>query len=113
MAALLIPIAGLLYLGPYRDGLIDSELKALRLQAETFAGAIGEGAIETTASGHQLVNLPIARQIIWRLSSPGGIRSRLFAPNGELVVDSRYLMGRRLAVVVEKLNDAPWVVKVI
>ena len=42
MAALLIPIAGLLYLGPYRDGLIDSELEALRLQAETFAGAIGE-----------------------------------------------------------------------
>ena len=113
MAALLIPIAGLLYLGPYRDGLIDSELEALRLQAETFAGAIGEGAIETTASGRQLVNLPIARQIIWRLSSPGSIRSRLFAPNGELVVDSRYLMGRRYAVVVEKLNDVPWIVKVI
>ena len=68
MAALLIPIAGLLYLGPYRDGLIDSELEALRMQAETFAGAIGEGAIETTPSGRQLVNLPIARQIIWRLS---------------------------------------------
>tara|TARA_B100000676_G_scaffold205948_1_gene202149 strand:+ start:431 stop:2062 length:1632 start_codon:yes stop_codon:yes gene_type:complete len=113
MAALLIPIAGLLYLGPYRDGLIDSELEALRLQAETFAGAIGEGAIETTASGRQLINLPVARQIIWRLSSPGGIRSRLFAPNGELVVDSRYLLGRRFAVVVEKLNDAPWIVKVI
>ena len=113
MATLLIPVAGLLYLGPYRDGLIDSELEALRLQAETFAGAIGEGAIETAPSGQQIVNLPIARQIVWRLSLPGGIRSRLFATNGELIVDSRYLMGSRYAVMVEKLDDAPWLIQVI
>ena len=65
MVALLIPIGGLLYLGPYRDGLVDSELEALRLQADTFAGAIGEGAIEITPTGRQLVNLQIARQIVW------------------------------------------------
>ena len=92
VAALLIPIAGLLYLGPYRDGLIESELDALRLQAETFAGAIGEGAIEIAPTSRQLINLRIARQIIWRLSAPGTIRSRLFAPDGALIADSRYLM---------------------
>ena len=101
--ALLIPIGGLLYLGPYRDGLVDSELEALRLQADTFAGAIGEGAIEITPKGRQLVNLQIAQQIVWRLSAPSGIRSRLFAPNGALIADSRYLMGTRFAVQVQEL----------
>ncbi len=114
MAALLIPIAGLLYLGPYRDGLVESELEALRLQADTFAGAIGEGAIEITPSGRQLVNLPIARQIVWRLSAPTGIRSRLFAPGGELIADSRYLMGTRFAVQVQELpppDEPSWILR--
>ena len=113
VAALLIPIAGLLYLGPYRDGLIESELDALRLQAETFAGAIGEGAIEIAPTSRQLINLRIARQIIWRLSAPGTIRSRLFAPDGTLIADSRYLMGRQFDVSVQELNDPPWILKII
>lgn len=114
MAALLIPIAGLLYVGPYRDGLVESELEALRLQADTFAGAIGEGAIEITPSGQQLVNLPVARQIVWRLSAPTGIRSRLFAPNGALIADSRHLMGTRFAVQVQELPppaDPSWILQ--
>ena len=114
MVALLIPIGGLLYLGPYRDGLVDSELEALRLQADTFAGAIGEGAIEITPTGRQLVNLQIARQIVWRLSAPSGIRSRLFAPNGALIADSRYLMGTRFAVQVQELpppEEPNWLIR--
>jgi two-component system sensor histidine kinase ChvG len=114
MVALLIPIGGLLYLGPYRDGLVDSELEALRLQADTFAGAIGEGAIEILPTGRQLVNLQIARQIVWRLSAPSGIRSRLFAPNGALIADSRYLMGTRFAVQVQELpppEEPNWVIR--
>ena len=103
IAALLIPVASLLYLGPYRDGLIESELESLRTQGETFAGAIGEGAIEITTSGRQLINLPIARQIVWRLSAPTGIRARLFVPSGELIGDSRYLMGTRQAVQIQEL----------
>jgi two-component system sensor histidine kinase ChvG len=115
IVAVLIPIGGLLYLGPYRDGLIDSELEALRLQADTFAGAIGEGAIEITPKGLQLVNLQIARQIVWRLSAPSGIRSRLFAPNGALIADSRYLMGTHFAVQVQELppsEEPNWVIRI-
>ena len=103
VAALLIPIAGLLYLGPYRDGLIESELEALRFQADTFASAIGEGAIEITPSGQQLINLPVARQIVWRLSAPTGIRARLFAPDGALIADSRYLLGTSHSVQIQEL----------
>ncbi|MFL2542058.1 MAG: stimulus-sensing domain-containing protein [Candidatus Latescibacterota bacterium] len=113
VAALLVPIIGLLYLGPYRDGLVESELDALRLQAETFAGAIGEGAIEIAPTGHQLINLRIAKQIVWRLSTPGTIRSRLFAPDGALIADSRYLMGRQFEVSVQELNDPPWILQII
>ncbi len=36
---------GLLYLGEYRNNLIDAELKALGVQAEMFAAALGEGAV--------------------------------------------------------------------
>jgi len=113
VAALVVPIAGLLYLGPYQDGLIESELDALRLQAETFAGAIGEGAIEISPTSRQLINLRIARQIMWRLSAPGTIRSRLFAPTGALIADSRYLMGRQFEVSVQELNDPHWILQII
>ncbi|MBT4888302.1 MAG: hypothetical protein HON65_01955, partial [Rhodospirillales bacterium] len=40
--ALGILVAGLLYLGQYRQNLIDSEIKNLISQAEMFAAALGE-----------------------------------------------------------------------
>ena len=51
VVALLIPIGGLLYVGPYRDSLIDGDLESLRSQGEMIAGAIGESAIEITPTG--------------------------------------------------------------
>ncbi|MCH7956190.1 MAG: sensor N-terminal transmembrane domain-containing protein, partial [Proteobacteria bacterium] len=41
--ALGILVAGLLYLGQYRQSLIDAELTALMTQADMFAAALGEG----------------------------------------------------------------------
>ncbi len=101
--ALLIPVVGLLYLGPYRENLIAAELQALREQGEIIAGAIGEGAVEITAAGGQRLDLNAARQIVWRLSGPGRVRARLFVPTGELVADSRFLLGTRRVVQVEEL----------
>ena len=37
-------VAALLYLDTYQDGLIDAEAASLRVQAQVFAGAIGESA---------------------------------------------------------------------
>jgi len=106
MLALIIPVAGLLYLGPYRDSLIETELEALKTQGEVFAGAIGEGAIATTLSGDQMLDIPPARQIVRRLSDLSALRSRLFLPDGELAADSRLLVGGGGVVHVQVL-DAP------
>ncbi len=93
LLALAIPVGGLLYLGAYRDSLIDAEFEALKTQAEVFAGAIGEGAIATTLSGDQMLDIPPAQQIVRRLSAPTQVRARLFLPDGELAADSRLLIG--------------------
>ncbi|UCH74209.1 MAG: sensor N-terminal transmembrane domain-containing protein [Rhodospirillales bacterium] len=106
MFALIIPVVGLLYLGAYRDSLIEAELEALKTQGEVFAGAIGEGAIATTLSGDQTLDIAPARQIVTRLSDLSALRARLFLPNGELAADSRLLIGGGVVVEVQVL-EAP------
>lgn len=101
--ALAIPIGGLLYLGPYRDGLIVSELEALQIQSGIFAGAIGESTIENVAPGYQALNLIQARDMIRRLSATTHVRARLFLTRGALVADSRLLLGSGGVVRVQDL----------
>ena len=101
--ALAIPVGGLLYLGPYRDGLIETELEALRTQTEIFAGALGEGAIQTEPSGRQLLNVNHARDMIRRLTAAASVRARLFRNSGEVVADSRHLGDRSRLVHVLSL----------
>ncbi|MBT3307201.1 MAG: histidine kinase, partial [Alphaproteobacteria bacterium] len=40
---------GLLFLGEYRQTLIDAEIESLGVQAEMFAAALGEGAIASAS----------------------------------------------------------------
>ncbi len=103
MLALAIPVVGLLYLGAYRDSLIETELEALRTQAEVFAGAIGEGAIATTLSGDQMLDIAPAQHIVRRLSTPSAVRARLFLTDGALAADSRLLAGGGAVVHVQVL----------
>jgi len=101
--ALAIPVGGLFYLGPYRDGLIETELEALRTQTEIFAGALGEGAIQTEPSGRQLLNVNHAQDMIRRLTAAASVRARLFINSGEIVADSRHLGDRSRLVHVLSL----------
>ena len=105
--ALLIPVGGLLYQGPYRDGLVDAELESLRTQGEIISGALGEGAIALTITGQQYIELARARHIIRRVSAPTRVRARLFLPSGEMVADSRRLPGTMSSVQVEVLPIVP------
>ena len=58
---------GLLFLGEYRQKLIDAEIESLGVQAEMFAAALGEGAINVSGpSGQQLIS-EIANRIVRRL----------------------------------------------
>jgi len=103
VVALAIPIAGLLYLGPYRDNLIQAEMEALRTQGEIFAGALGEGAIKITVVGDEVLSIVPARHIIRRLSEPTRVRARLYLHDMQVAADSNQLGAAGTAVRVEDL----------
>ncbi len=103
LLALAILVAGLLYLGQYRENLIEAELATLRTQGEVFAGALGEGAHGTGAGGLTQLKSGIAAPMLRRLVLPTRTRARLFSLSGTLVADSRVLLGPGGAVEVEIL----------
>jgi len=102
LLALGILVAGLLYLGEYRKSLISTEFAALNTHAEMFAGALAEGAVTRRKSLQQELVKPLTNQIIRRLAQTTSTRARLFEPKGQLIADSRLLLGR-IAVEVEAL----------
>ena len=96
-------MAGLLYLGQYRDTLIESKLETLKVESQLFAGVIAEGAVASIEenegylyrqAGHKsvLVN-ELSRRMVLHLSEATHNRTRLFDHNGDLIVDSHRLMG--------------------
>lgn len=86
--ALAILGAGALYLNQFRQNLIERMTADLRAQAEIIAGALGE----TPSLGPESLDLDltIAQQVVHRLVGSTQTRARLFAPNGNLVLDSRF-----------------------
>lgn len=101
--ALAIPVAGLLYLGEYRESLIVTKLGALQTQARIFAEALGEGAVGTDVDGTQSLREPVARPLLRRLVQPTRARARLFSVTGDVVADSRFLIGPGGLVQIEAL----------
>ncbi|NMM45178.1 HAMP domain-containing protein [Rhodospirillaceae bacterium KN72] len=105
LLTLLIPVLGILYLGPYRDRLIEQELDALREHGEIFSGALGEGAIGLLDNGQEVLNLVPARDLVRRLSAASEVRARFFLADGSLAVDSRRLGQYGASILVEELDD--------
>ena len=101
--ALAILVAGLLYLGEYRRSLIETKLDSLRIQAELFAAAIGEGSITSDRGSGQDLHREIVRQMVRRLVETTENRARLFAVDGKLLADSRRLLGPGGVVQIEEL----------
>jgi len=100
--ALAILAAGILYLGEYKDNLIEGELSALATQTEMFAVALSEGAVAETSGGQYRVS-EISNQMVRRLVETTGTRARLFKRNGQLAADSRLLAGSKAAIRIEEL----------
>lgn len=103
LIALVIPIFGLLYLGQYEDGLIETELEALTVQGQIFAGALGEGATGTDADGTQVLMPRVARPMLRRLVEPTRTRAQIFNLSGGMMADSRFIAGPGGVVQVETL----------
>ena len=105
MLALGLLVAGILFLDEYKNNLIEAELSALATQSEMFAVALSEGAVTETASGHYRVS-NISKQMVRRLVKTTGTRARLFRQDGQIIADSRRLVGAGRMIEIEELPPA-------
>jgi len=103
--ALAILAAGLLYLNRYEENLVAAELEILRNQGEIFAGALGQGAWRSRQDGNSELYPAVAGPMLRRLVTVTGARGRLYGPDGQLIADSRRLMGSDGGLV--EIRDLP------
>ncbi len=104
LAALVMVVAGLLYLDIYRGTLIDAKITALATQGELIAAALGESVVsDPDDDGVHGIDAAAARQMLARLTAPIETRTRLYDAHGALVADSRNLPGTGDAVQVATL----------
>ncbi|MBM3949896.1 MAG: HAMP domain-containing protein [Rhodospirillales bacterium] len=108
--ALVILVGGLLFLGQYQRSLVQTELFALQLQADTYAAAVAEVAITVDQFASEEMVPELAARIIRRVIETTDARARLYHADGELVADSRALGLAGNRVVIEELpqpGEAP------
>ena len=100
-------LAALLYLDQYQNGLLQAEVTTLREQARIYAGALGETAVHEDDADKPKLVPEQARPLLRRLTEPTpSAQARLYAPDGQLIADSRVREGASGAVVTEPLPPA-------
>ena len=100
-------LAALLYLDQYQNGLLEAEVQTLREQARIFAGALGESAIREPDPDNPTLQPDTARSLLRRLTEPTpNAQARLYAPDGQLIADSRVRPGTGGVIVTEPLPPA-------
>lgn len=116
LVALVVLVAGILYLNQFREGLIDARVESLLTQGEIIAGAISASASVDTNSitidpekllelqaGQSITPLPNDENlefpinpervapVLRRLISPTRTRARIYDTDSNLLLDSRHL----------------------
>lgn len=117
LVALVVMLAGILYLNQFREGLVDARVESLLTQGEIIAGAISASASVDPANAividpEKLLELQAGQSItprpndedlefsingereapvLRRLISPTRTRARLFDADADLLLDSRHL----------------------
>ena len=116
LVALVVLVAGILYLNQFREGLIDARVESLLTQGEIIAGAISASATVDTNSitidpekllelqaGQSITPLPNDEDlefpinperiapVLRRLISPTRTRARIYDTDANLLLDSRHL----------------------
>lgn len=80
----------LVYLNQFQNSLLEAEVMALREQARIYAGALGQNAVTSGRAADPVLDAGQARPLLLRLTEPSpSAHARLFAPDGQLVADSR------------------------
>ena len=128
---LLVLALGILYFNQFRQGLIDARVQSLTTQAQIIAGAIAGSATADTSSivinpdslddfsensQDQLdpvegLDFPIdpetAGPVLRRLLANTTNRARIIDPDGNLIVDSRFLIGGGDIIEADPVRNAP------
>lgn len=87
---LILLVVALLYLDQYQSGLLAAEVSALRQQAQVFAGALAESAVRAATTQTPTLTPDLARPLLVRLTAPvPNADARVYAPDGQLLADSR------------------------
>ncbi len=90
LVPLALLLAALLYLDQYQNGLLEAEVGTLREQARIYAGALGEAATQIEPDGTARLVPEIARALLMRLTEPTpNAQAKVYAPDGQVVADSR------------------------
>lgn len=98
--ALGILLGGALFLGNYRDGLVEAKIEGLITQGAIIAGALGQSAAPPVDGPFDQA---IARALVLRLAVTSENRARLFDVDGRLIADSRQLGPAALEVEARDL----------
>jgi len=94
---------GFLYLGEYRRELVENEVAVLQAQARLIALTLGESAV-TSIDGPQPHLAPdTTARLVRKLGEPAGPRVRVFDLEGELIVDSRRVLGPGGLIHIQEL----------
>jgi two-component system, OmpR family, sensor histidine kinase ChvG len=100
-------VAALLYLDQYQNGLLEAEVGALREQARIYAGALGESAVRADNPDNPKLAPELARPLLRRLTEPTpNAQAKIYAPDGQVIADSRVREGAGGAVSTEPLPPA-------
>ena len=104
---LVLLVVALLYLDQYQNGLLEAEVGALRQQARIHAGALAEAAVREEGNEPPRLVSDIARPLLRRLTEPSpNAQAKLYAPDGQVVVDTRVRQGAGGTVFTEPLAPA-------
>jgi two-component system, OmpR family, sensor histidine kinase ChvG len=102
--ALIVLIAGVLFVQSNRASLVDERISGIQSQAEIVASTLAE---YSTDEINHIVYVSQAKPLLRQLIAPSRLRARLYDINGRLLVDSRYLLPRNV-VQIQDLPPIDW-----
>jgi two-component system sensor histidine kinase ChvG len=102
--ALVVLIAGVLFVQTNRASLVDERISGIKQQAEIVASTLAE---YSTDEYNHMVFVSQAKPLLRQLIAPSRLRARLYDTNGRLLVDSRYLLARNV-VQIQDLPPIDW-----
>lgn len=107
IVALLILVAGVLYLDRYQENLIRADMNALQVHATLLAGVLAETALEDGDGEMIDINVDTARLLVRRIVASSPVRARLYGGGGQLVTDSTLIGRGSMSIQVLPLPEPP------